>query len=201
MADEQRPSPFGRPPSPPAQGGPSPFARPPGFGKPDTFRITTAPVATGPAPTSAPGSARSKVRADGANLPMGLLAGVIAAAIGAALWAGATVLTGYQIGWMAIGVGALVGVAVRTAGKGTTTVFGILGAALALGGCMLGNFLTGAVVLSRHWDISLATFFTRLTSDLAVRLMTAMFSPMDLLFYALAVWQGYKLSIIRPAAR
>ena len=61
--------------------------------------------------------------------------------------------------------------------------------------------LTGAIVLSRHWDISLATFFTRLTSDLAVRLMTAMFSPMDLLFYALAVWQGYKLSIIRPAAR
>ena len=127
---------------------------------------------------------------------MGLLAGVLAAAVGAALWAGVTVLTGYQIGWMAIGVGALVGVALRTAGKGTTTMFGILGAALALGGCLVGNFLTGAVVLSRHGDISLAVFFTRLTPDLAVRLMTAMFSPMDLLFYGLAIWQGYKISVV-----
>ena len=70
------------------------------------------------------------------------------------------------------------------------------GALLALAGCLVGNFLTGAVVLSRHWDISLATFVARLTPDLLVRLMTAMFSPMDVLFYALAIWQGYKFSIV-----
>jgi len=127
---------------------------------------------------------------------MGLLAGLVAAAVGAALWAGVTVLTGYQIGWMAVGVGALVGVAVRAAGKGTTLAFGILGAMLALGGCLVGNLLTGAVVLSRHWNIPLAAFFARLTPDVTVKLMTAMFSPMDLLFYALAVWQGYKFSIV-----
>jgi len=127
---------------------------------------------------------------------MGFLAGLVAAAVGAALWAGVTVLTGYQIGWMAVGVGALVGVAVRAAGKGTTLAFGILGAMLALGGCLVGNLLTGAVVLSRHWNIPLAAFFARLTPDVTVKLMTAMFSPMDLLFYALAVWQGYKFSIV-----
>jgi len=115
---------------------------------------------------------------------------------GAALWAGVTVLTGYQIGWMAVGVGAMVGVAVRTAGRGTTKAFGILGAVLALGGCLVGNFLTGVVVLSRHWDISFATFFTRLTPELTSRMMTAMFSPLDLLFYALALWQGYKFAIV-----
>jgi predicted secreted protein len=183
MADAQRPSPFGRSLTPPVAGGPSPFARPPGVGTPDTFRVTTAPE-------------RSAAPAHGASLPRGFMAGAVAAAVGAALWAGVTVLTGYQIGWMAIGVGALVGVAVRTAGKGTTTTFGILGALLALGGCLAGNFLAGAVVLSRHWDVSLAVLFTRLTPDLGVRLMTAMFSPMDLLFYALAVWQGYKFSIV-----
>jgi len=200
MADEQRPSPFGRPPTPPAQGGPSPFARPPGFGKPDTFRISTAPVATAPGPTSAPASARSKVRAGGAKLPMGLLAGVIAATIGAALWAGVTVLTGYQIGWMAVGIGALVGVAVRAAGQGSTRAFGILGAALALTGCLVGNLLTGAVILGREWDVSVAVALSRLTPDLTVKLMTAIFNPIDLLFYALAIWQGYKLSIVKPGA-
>jgi len=127
---------------------------------------------------------------------MGVLAGCVAAAVGAALWAGITVLTGYQIGWMAVGVGALVGVAVRAAGKGSTRTFGILGAVLALGGCLVGNLLTGAVVLARHWNISLVAVFTRLTPDATARLMAAMFSPMDLLFDALAIWQGYKLSIV-----
>ena len=123
----------------------------------------------------------------------GLIAGVDE--VGRGSWAGVTVLSGYQIGWMAVGVGALVGVAVRAAGKGTTLPFGILGAVLALAGCLVGNLLTGAVVLSRHWDISLAVFVSRLTPDITVKLMTAMFSPMDLLFYALAIWQGYKFSM------
>lgn len=189
MADEAKPSPFVRTLRQPAEGGPSPFARPPA---PRPMGHAGAAVAT-PAPAVVRPTAAASA---GENLPMGLLAGLVAAGVGAALWAGVTVLTGYQIGWMAVGIGAMVGVAVRTAGQGTTKAFGILGAALALGGCLVGNLLTGAVVLSRHWDISLATFFTRLTPDLTARLMTAMFSPMDLLFYALAIWQGYKFSIV-----
>ena len=192
MADEQRPSPFGRTLPPPTGGGPSPFARPPGP-RPAVASAGVAVASPAPArPVATPVAGPSGDQ----NLPMGFLAGLVAAAVGAALWAGVTVLTGYQIGWMAVGVGALVGVAVRAAGKGTTLAFGILGAVLALGGCLVGNLLTGAVVLSRHWDIPLAAFFARLTPDVTVKLMTAMFSPMDLLFYALAVWQGYKFSIV-----
>ena len=188
MADDARPSPFVRTLPMPTEGGPSPFARPPGP------RPAGAVVAR-PAPAK-PVAARAAVRSGAQNLPMGVLAGCVAAAVGAALWAGITVLTGYQIGWMAVGVGALVGVAVRAAGKGSTRTFGILGAVLALGGCLVGNLLTGAVVLARHWNISLVAVFTRLTPDATARLMAAMFSPMDLLFYALAIWQGYKLSIV-----
>jgi len=192
MADEQRPSPFGRTLSPPTEGGPSPFARPPG---PRPAGASGGVAVASPAPAR-PVATRAARPSGAQNLPMGLLAGLVAAAVGAALWAGVTVLTGYQIGWMAVGVGALVGVAVRAAGKGTTVAFGILGAVLALGGCLAGNLLTGAVVLSRHWDISLTAFFARLTPDVTVKLMTVMFSPMDLLFYALAIWQGYKFSIV-----
>ena len=47
-----------------------------------------------------------------------ILAGAVAAIIGAALWGLITSLTGYQIGYMALGVGFLVGMAIRYAGKG-----------------------------------------------------------------------------------
>jgi hypothetical protein len=192
MADEEKRNPFARPLPSPTGGGPSPFARPPA-----PRAVPAAGAVATLTPTAAPPLAqRVATPPAAANLPMAALAGLVAAAVGAALWAGVTVLTGYQIGWMAVGVGAMVGVAVRTAGRGTTKAFGILGAVLALGGCLVGNFLTGVVVLSRHWDISFATFFTRLTPELTSRMMTAMFSPLDLLFYALALWQGYKFAIV-----
>ena len=52
------------------------------------------------------------------NLLLGAAAGMIAALAGAAVWAGVTVVTGYQIGFMAIGVGFLVGYAIRAVGRG-----------------------------------------------------------------------------------
>ena len=190
MADQDRPKPFARTLPAPVEGAPSPFARPPGSTlTAPKFSVAPAPRPATASPVAAPG---------GESLAMACLAGLVAAGVGAALWAGITLLTNFQIGWMAVGVGALVGVAVRKFGKGTTSTFGVVGAVLALGGCLSGNFLTGAVVLARHWDVSLATLFTRVTPDLTVRLMTAMFSPIDLLFYALALWQGYKLSIVSP---
>jgi hypothetical protein len=192
MAHEEKPSSFTRS-QPPASGGPAPFGRPRG---PQIAPLSSGLV-TEPPPT--PGATAKRAQAASfPSLPMGLIAGLVAAAIGAALWATITVLTNYQIGWMAIGVGALVGLAVRAAGKGGSATFGILGASLALTGCLVGNLLTGAVILSREWDVSLAVALSRLTPDLTVKVMTAIFNPMDLLFYALAIWQGYRLSIVKP---
>jgi hypothetical protein len=76
------------------------------------------------------------------NMVGGFLAGAVAALVGAGAWALVTVLTGYQIGFMAIGVGFLVGLAVQFAGKGINKIFGVMGAALALVGCLFGNYLT-----------------------------------------------------------
>ena len=47
------------------------------------------------------------------NLPPGVVAGLGAAIVGAAIWAAITAATDYQIGFMAIGVGFLAGFAVR----------------------------------------------------------------------------------------
>ena len=97
---------------------------------------------------------------------------------------------------MAVGVGFLVGWAVRVAGKGTHRAFGIMGALLALGGCAVGNLLTIVVIAARHFEIPLVAVFSRLTPDVVVQLMEATFSPMDLLFYGIAIYEGYRFSIV-----
>ena len=133
------------------------------------------------------------------SLAMGCAAGVVAAAVGAALWATISYMTEYQIGWMAIGVGFLVGIAVRHFGKGTGAAFGVLGGALALAGCLAGNLLTVCLVLSREKSMSLLAVISRLDLDIVANIMSATFSPMDLLFYGLAVYAGYRFSV-RPVA-
>src|SRR5215213_3438047 len=73
------------------------------------------------------------------SLSMAILGGLIASLVAALLWAIITYATKFQIGFMAIGVGFLVGYAVNYFGKGVTTAFGIVGAAFSLFGCILGN--------------------------------------------------------------
>ncbi len=75
------------------------------------------------------------------NLPKGVLCAVVACIVGAVAWGLISVSTGYQIGYMAIGIGFLVGFAMRQ-GKGIRPIFGIIGAALALVSCVLGDFLS-----------------------------------------------------------
>lgn len=127
---------------------------------------------------------------------MGFVAGLVAAAVGAGAWAGVTIATGYQIGWMAVGVGFLVGWAVRLGGRGTHMAFGILGAFLALGGCALGNLMAIVVLAAGHYQVPVLDVFSRLTPDVILSLMAATFKPLDLLFYGIAIYEGYRFSIV-----
>jgi hypothetical protein len=134
------------------------------------------------------------------NLVGGVIAGVVAAGVGAILWAVITVTTEFQIGFMAIGVGFLVGIAVRRVGKGVDTIFGLTGAVLALVGCAAGNLLAICGLLAKHNNLPFFTVLSGLEFELVKNLMVASFSPMDLLFYGIAVYEGYKLSFRRLAA-
>ncbi|HXU12290.1 MAG TPA: hypothetical protein VN898_10015 [Candidatus Binatia bacterium] len=136
---------------------------------------------------------------EGDSLPMALLAGLVAAAVGAAAWALVTVLTQMQIGWMAVGIGFLVGLAVRKFGKGSAPSFQVLGAVLSLVGCLAGNLLAVCIFAGRSEDVPLMTILAGLTPSLAVRLIVETFSPMDLLFYGLAVYEGYKFARVPDA--
>ena len=128
------------------------------------------------------------------NLVLGVAGGLGASILGAAVWAGITVVSGYQIGIMAIGVGFLVGFVVRRLGRGVTNTFGIAGAALSLFGCALGNLLAVTALVAAEQGVAFGAALAQLNLELIQQLMVAFFSPMDLLFYAIAVYYGYKLS-------
>ncbi len=129
------------------------------------------------------------------NLVMGLLAGLLAALVGAGIWAGLAALTGYMVGWVAVGIGFAVGFAVRFGGKGLEKSFGFIGAALAGFSCALGNLLIVSHFVGLEEGLSFFGVLSLLTPQIVMELMVATFSPMDLLFYGLAIYTGYKYSI------
>lgn len=131
------------------------------------------------------------------NLFMGILGGGMAALIGALAWGGITYGTGFQIGWMAIGVGFLVGFAVRLTGKGVDQIFGIVGAILSLVGCLLGNVFAACIMVSNQEYMPLMQVIGLLNLRVMVDILTATFHPMDVLFYGLAIYEGYKFSFRR----
>jgi hypothetical protein len=131
------------------------------------------------------------------NLALGTAAGLTGALVGACIWALITVVTEFQIGWLAVAVGFLVGIAVRTFGKGIDKVFGFVGAVLALLGCLAGNVLALCAMIATDQDLGFFEVLSRLDLKIIQELMAATFSPVDLLFYAIALYEGYKLSFRR----
>lgn len=150
---------------------------------------------------TAPTSMQSFAREDSANFGMGILFGFFAAIVGACVWALVSALTGYQIGWLAIAVGFATGWAVRTGGKGTSTSFGIMGACLALFGCMLGNLLTSCIFISQQVGAGFFDILLRLDGGTITEIFTETFQPMDILFYCLAIYAGFKYSTQTTAGK
>jgi len=134
------------------------------------------------------------------NMPAALGAGLVSSALGAGVWAGITVVTGSQIGWIAVGVGFLVGHAVRIAAKGIDAVYGVIGGAFALLGCVAGNSLAVCQLVADQEGMAFLDEVVQLDLALIRELMVATFSPMDLLFYGIALYEGHKLSFRQPGA-
>jgi len=131
------------------------------------------------------------------SLFMGLLGGVLAMLVSALIWGAITYLTEYQIGWMAIGVGFLVGLAIKFFGKGKTMIFGISGAVLALIGCVLGNLIFYSGVIAREENVSFLEvfFFFFFSPAAAIELFTVAFDFIDILFYVLAAYAGFSTAM------
>jgi hypothetical protein len=128
------------------------------------------------------------------NLPIAVIAGLVAAVVSAAIWAAITISTGYQIGWMAVGIGILVGLAVRL-GKGVDPIYRKIGAVLALLGCILGNFFTLVGFIASEEKMRVSDVMFQLDYPLVPGMMIDMSSPIDLLFYAIAIYEGFKFAV------
>jgi hypothetical protein len=73
--------------------------------------------------------------------------------LGAIIWAVITALTKHEFSLVAIGVGALIGLAMFTA-RPTSAGIAVLAALLTLIGCALGEFLAAAAVVSQQSPVS-----------------------------------------------
>jgi hypothetical protein len=131
------------------------------------------------------------------NLSLAAVTGLLAAVVGAMLWAAVTVITNAQIGWMAVGVAALIGAVVRMLGRGLDRSFGWLGAGLSLFSCLLGNYLASCVFVAREVELPVLSVLTHIRAAAIPGLMIATFHPLDILFYGLAIMMGYRLSFRR----
>ena len=127
------------------------------------------------------------------NLPKGVLLAVIACLIGAVAWGLVSVSTGRQVGLMAIAIGFLVGFAMRQ-GKGVRPIFGIIGAALSLISCVLGDFFSIIGIAAQSWEVSYAEVLTTADYGEIFSLMAKNIASMTALFYGIAIYEGFKIS-------
>ena len=130
------------------------------------------------------------------NVLLAVVGGLIGAVVGAAAWAVVTVLTEFQIGFMAVGVGWLVGQLTWRFGRGLSPSYGAVGAVFAVLGCLVGNVLSACHFASQIPELE-ATFWQLAGSfnfGLYWELIKITFSPIDVLFYLIALYEGWRFS-------
>ncbi len=115
----------------------------------------------------------------------------------AILWAVITVSTEYQIAYMAIGVGFAVGYATRFFGAGVDQIYGFTGAFFSLFGCLLGNLFSQVGFIALTQKLSYFETLTFLDLTTIVLIYEDTFNPIDLLFYGVAIYEGYRFAF-RP---
>ncbi len=128
------------------------------------------------------------------NLISGILSGLIVGVLGAVLWGIITVITGFQIGYMAIAIGAGVGLIIRKFGNGIDNIFGFWGAGISLFSVLLGNFLSIIGFIANAEGIGYFETLIMLDYNYVPELMAETFSVIDLAFYGIAIYEGYRFS-------
>ena len=137
------------------------------------------------------------------KLLLGTLGSIAGALLGAIAWGAITATTHFQIGYMAVGVGFLAGYGMRVLGGGRDRADGVIAGIVAFLGCVLGNLLTEVIDFAphdnAHRSIAELTLLLLFNPKLAWFMLTQNFNFMDVLFYALAVYAGYRTALKPPA--
>lgn len=128
------------------------------------------------------------------NYPLGVIISAMVGVLGALLWGVITVITEFQIGFMALAIGAAVGFAMRYAGKGVDQIFGVTGGVIAIVSCLLGNFFSIVGFIANTENLGYLDTLAMFDYSILPSVMQETFSAMDLLFYGIAGYEGYKFS-------
>jgi len=128
------------------------------------------------------------------NLIGGIIPGVVVGIVGAILWGLITVATKMQIGYMAVAIGAGVGFTIRMFGKGIDNIFGFWGAGISLLSVLLGNYLSMVGFIANEAKLGYIETLMRIDFTYIPAIMKETFRPIDLLFYGLALYEGYRFS-------
>ncbi len=133
------------------------------------------------------------------SLPLAIAGGFIGLIIATFLWSFVTYLTGYQVKFMAIGVGIVVGFAVRIAGRGRSFTFGLIGAFFSLLACFSGHLLSMITVSASVRGVSVLTVLSAIAGFIGFdeEMFLESITTTELLFYGIAVLTGFILSFYR----
>ncbi|MGF9697246.1 MULTISPECIES: hypothetical protein [Paenibacillus] len=147
----------------------------------------------------------------GIKIGLPIIGGLIAAIVGGAVWAAIAASTEYEVGLVAILIGALTGYAVVLfSNKRIATIHKIIAVIFALLGILLGKYLTVIYFTSQLFgDIGMMelAFDGEIISEFFATITDYFSEPVDLLFIVLAMvsaWQipgrMAKTSLASPAS-
>jgi hypothetical protein len=91
----------------------------------------------------------------------------------------------------------MVGLTVRRVGHGTGRQFGILGAACAAFGWALGTWLGDVALLAKEVARPFPAVLSGMGLSDSMAFAVRISDEMDLLFLAIAVWEGYRFAVPR----
>jgi mannose/fructose/N-acetylgalactosamine-specific phosphotransferase system component IID len=119
-----------------------------------------------------------------------VLLGAAGALVGAVVWAAIMVATEFEVGYVAVLVGFLTGIGVRTgAGKARDGVLPVLSAGLAIAGLFVAKFMfVSYMVVSSYGERGVDVgYFDSIVLDTFGQILPKLVSPLDALFVFLAV--------------
>jgi hypothetical protein len=179
---------------------PAPFAQQP----PPTYEYPAAPTGDVPAPPPWTGEygasapvlpAGAPVAPAGTSDPLrGVLAGLIAAVVGAAAWALLVGLTHYEIGFLAVAVGYGVGWAVHRFGGVASAGLAVGAAVLAAFGIMFGFVLAGLFIDAHDAHVGLGEAVQIVSSDIGwVTYIKGSIGGIGWLYLAIGAFAAFRL--------
>lgn len=128
------------------------------------------------------------------NFPGALIGGVLGVVVGVLLWALVASWARQTAPWMALGVGAVCGLAVRWLGHGIDLRFGLLSAICSIAGCLAGSLLAGAVVVAQNLDLSLLDLTATPNQHVAAAVVKMALDWMLAIFSVVSAYLSFRLA-------